>query len=72
MPKTYTIEIDGMHCKGCALGVQSALEKLPQVESAEASYPDRSAIVSIKDDILDEVAIRQAVKAAGFAVTAIR
>ncbi len=72
MSKTFTIEISGMHCKGCALGVQGALEKLPQVESAKASFPDKNAVVSIRDDVLNETAVRQAVKAAGFEVTGIQ
>lgn len=68
MSKTVTIKISGMHCKGCALGVQAALEKLPQVISAKATYPEQVAVVELSTDTPDEGALRDAVKGAGFEV----
>ncbi len=72
MAKTVTMQITGMHCKGCALGVMAALEKVPGVESAKASYPEQTAVVQMKDDAYDEAALRGAVKAAGFEVTGVQ
>ncbi len=49
MSKTVTLKIEGMRCKGCAMGTQGALEKVAGVESAKVSFPDKQAVVVCAD-----------------------
>lgn len=67
MSKTVTLKIEGMRCKGCAMGTQGALEKVAGVESAKVRFPDKQAVV-ICADAVDEGALRAAVESAGFKV----
>ena len=67
MSKTVTLKIEGMRCKGCAMGTQGALEKVAGVESAMVSFPDKQAVV-VCADAVDEGALRAAVESAGFKV----
>ena len=67
MNKTVTLKIEGMRCKGCAMGTQGALEKVAGVESAKVSFPDKQAVV-VCADAVDEGALRAAVESAGFKV----
>lgn len=69
MSKQVTMKIDGMHCNGCALGLTGALEKVPGVLSAQASYPEKTAVVVWDGDAAHEAALRAAVQGAGFQVT---
>ncbi len=63
-------KIDGMSCDGCAAALKSALEKLPAVESAEVSFPERSATVHLTSpDALSAREIVEAVEAAGYEAT---
>jgi len=72
MSKTIEMTIAGMHCNGCALGTQGALERLPQVISAKVSFADKQAVVEVEEAAYDESALRQAVKNAGFEVMEIK
>lgn len=72
MSKTVTIKIEGMRCKGCAMGTQGALEKLAQVESARVSFPEKTAVVTCREGQYDEAALRAAVEGAGFRATEIQ
>lgn len=68
MRKTIQMKIDGMHCKGCALGLQGKLEQLPQVKSAKAAFPEQSAIIDWDGEEVYEPVLRGAVADAGFKV----
>lgn len=69
MKKELVLKISGMHCKGCALGLTAALEKLPQVERATVRYPEGDATLLVDDASMDAAAIEAAVRGAGFQVT---
>ncbi len=71
MSKTVTLKIEGMRCKGCALGTQGALEKVAGVESAKASFPDKQAVVVCAETV-EESALRAAVEGAGFRVVEVK
>ena len=43
---TLNLRVDGMTCGGCAAFVQNALQKVPGVQSASASYPQGRAVVT--------------------------
>lgn len=63
--KTYTVQ--GMTCGHCELSVREEVEELAGVESAQA---DRvTGRLTVRGDV-DDAAIREAVKAAGYEVAA--
>jgi copper chaperone CopZ len=63
--KSYTVQ--GMTCGHCELSVREEVEELAGVESAEA---DRETGRLIVRGNVDDAAVRQAVKAAGYEVAA--
>ncbi len=69
MSKQVKMKIEGMHCDGCAFGLMGALEKVPGVASAQASYPEKTAVVVWDGDGQYEDVLRTAVSGAGFQVT---
>lgn len=50
-----TIKIEGMMCGHCEATVKKALEALPQVEAANVDHTAGTAVVTLKDDVEDEV-----------------
>ena len=67
---TKTMKINGMMCEHCEANVKKALEALSFVESAEVSHTAGTAVVTISGEA-DEAAMRQAVEAKDYEVTAI-
>lgn len=63
---THRFEIRGMHCDGCARGIQSELKLLPGVLGAEVSYSRRQAVVVLDTNRVDTARVVQAVKEAGY------
>ncbi len=51
---TKTIKIEGMMCGHCEARVKKVLEALPQVEQAEVSHTEGTAVVTLKEDISNE------------------
>ncbi|MDZ7370929.1 MAG: cation transporter [candidate division KSB1 bacterium] len=64
--KKVEIAIDGMTCNNCVQKVQSALQKVEGVKSAEVSLEKRNAIVTYDDSKTNENTLKQAVNDAGF------
>ena len=65
-----TIKIQGMMCPHCEATVKKALEALAQVETAEVSHANGTAVVTLKADISDDI-LRQTIEAKDFTVTGI-
>lgn len=61
------MKIEGMMCIRCEAHVKKALEALPQVESAQASHTDGTAVVILKEDVADEV-LKKIVEDEGYTV----
>ena len=59
MTKKMTIE--GMMCGHCSGRVKKVLEALPQVEEAEVSHEDGTAVVTLTEEVADDV-LRKAVE----------
>ena len=55
-----TVYIDGMMCAHCTAHVQKALEALEGVKSAEVSHTTGTAVVTLENEISDDV-LKQAV-----------
>lgn len=66
-----TMKIEGMMCGHCEARVKKVLEELPEVESAQVSHENDSAIVTLKAPLSDE-ALKNAVEAQGYNVTEIK
>lgn len=65
--KNIEFKVEGMHCNGCALGLEAALEELGFVKSAEVSYPASTAKLEVEENY-DMSAIEKAVINTGFSV----
>ena len=52
---TRTMSIEGMMCGHCEARVKKVLEALPQVEEAVVSHETNSAVVTLKEELADEV-----------------
>ena len=61
------MKIEGMMCPHCEAHVKKALEAIPQVESAQASHTEGTAVVILTADVADEV-LRKAVEDEGYKV----
>ncbi|UCF80279.1 MAG: heavy-metal-associated domain-containing protein [Acidobacteriota bacterium] len=48
--KTCRLDVQGMHCGGCAVRGQRALEGVKGVKSAKVSFPDKEAVVEYDAD----------------------
>ena len=53
-----TIQIEGMMCPHCEKTVTKVLMNLPQVIEANVSYKEKQAIITLDDDICDDVLIK--------------
>ncbi len=54
IPMTRTLAIKGMMCSHCEATVKKALEALPQVESAQVSHTQGTAVVTLREAISSE------------------
>ena len=67
---TKTISIEGMMCGHCEATVKKALEALKQVDHAEVSHTDGTAVVTLNSDVDDET-LKKAVEDQDYKVTKI-
>ena len=58
---TKKMMIEGMMCGHCSARVKKVLEALPQVEEAVVSHEDGTAIVTLTEEVADDV-LRKAVE----------
>ena len=52
---TKKMMIEGMMCGHCSARVKKVLEALPQVEEAVVSHEDGTAIVTLTEEVADDV-----------------
>ncbi len=55
---TKTLKIEGMMCPHCEGRVKTALENLPQVSEAVTSHKDGTAVITLTEEISDELLIK--------------
>jgi len=63
---TQRFQIHDMHCIGCTMTVEGAIEDLPGVKSAKANYAKQVAEVEFDDRQVTETEIIAAVVEAGY------
>lgn len=66
-----TLKIQGMMCEHCEARVKKVLEALPEVEKAEVSHEQGTAVVTLSADLADQ-ALREVVEAQDYKVTDIQ
>ena len=67
--KKQRFEIQGMHCVGCAMTIDGAVEDLPGVKSATTNYARQHADVEYDETRVTEKKIFEAIKEAGYSAT---
>lgn len=70
MNQLVTLNISGMTCGGCAVGVQNALNAVPGVVSSTVSLESATATVTLGETPATLQALVAAVQAAGYDATA--
>lgn len=68
---TKTMKIEGMMCGHCEARVKKTLEAIPEVETAEVSHENDSAVVTLNAPLADEV-LKNAVEAQDYKVIEIK
>jgi len=66
MIKTIELSIPGMHCSSCEKLIGSELEDLPGIEHFDISEPKQGGVVTFDADRVQEEAILNAIRAAGY------
>lgn len=62
------IEINGMNCEHCKMSVEKELSQVEGVASAKVNLEKKCAVVSLNDNVSDEI-LKSAVSSAGFKAT---
>ena len=65
-----TINIEGMMCSHCEASVRSALEAVPGVKEAVVSHTDGTAVVTLTDEVSDDI-LKKAVEARDYKVISV-
>lgn len=63
-------QVQGMHCVGCAMTIDGALEDLPGVKSASTNYARQVVDVEYDEQKVTIAQIVSAVKEAGYTAAA--
>ncbi len=63
---TKTFDVPKIQCDGCERIITGAVGKLPGVAKVEASAATKKVLVEFSPTVVNEVNIREALKAAGY------
>lgn len=58
------MKVDGIHCSGCENRLKRTLEALPQVEEVVASHEAANAVITLTEEVSDQL-LKETVEAAG-------
>jgi len=64
---TKTVKIEGMMCPHCEMNVKQTLEAFAEVDTAEVSHKEGTAVLTLNAD-LDDAKIKEAVESKGYKV----
>ena len=65
---TVTFKIEGMHCDGCAVNIQSLLERNAGVRKAVASFKEGEARILYDSNVVTEEQLVAVIENSGFRV----
>ena len=57
-----TLHVEGMMCHRCVAHVKKALEEVPGVERVDVDLDAKRAVVTLSEDVADEVLVEAVVK----------
>ncbi|MEO5580421.1 MAG: metal-binding (seleno)protein [Gemmatimonadaceae bacterium] len=69
--KTAILNVEGMTCGGCVLGVRKVLSRLAGVSKAEVSYEKRRAVVTYDPAVVTTTQMIAAIKTLGYTATVV-
>jgi Cu+-exporting ATPase len=64
--KTVTYRIEGFTCVTCAVGLDALLKDRKGIVRSKSSYPDRTAVIEYRPDLIDEPQIEAFIQELGF------
>jgi len=64
--KTVTYRIEGFTCVTCAVGLDALLKDQKGVVRSKSSYPDRTAVIEYRPDLINEQQIEAFIRELGF------
>lgn len=64
---TKTVKIEGMMCPHCEANVKQTLEAFAEVDSAEVSHVEGTAVITLNAE-LDDAKIKEAIEGKGYKV----
>lgn len=67
--KITTFKVEGMHCEGCALIIQSFLERTSGVIKADVSFPGGEARILHDANVVGEGQLVEIIKKAGYRIS---
>ena len=62
-------KVEGMHCSGCVIAVEGAVEDLPGVKSAQANYARQIADVEYDENQITPAQIIAQIELAGYSAS---
>lgn len=68
MKEKIILKISGMHCMGCALGLEEELEKLDFIESVKVDLNSKTATIYYIKENYDIEKIRKIVESLNFKI----
>ena len=63
------LRVEGMTCAGCVARVESVIDNVPGVETANVNLATGRAAISYKEGVSSDADFRQAISAAGYSVS---
>jgi copper chaperone len=66
---TLTLQIEGMHCDGCAAAIKAVVEREPGVKAASVSFKDGEARILYDPEATSAAQLVAAVGRLGYRVT---
>lgn len=67
---TWRVPIQGMHCDGCASGIESELKRMTGVAAAAVGYTEGLALVAVDTNQVTFAALSKVVADAGYQASA--
>ena len=63
-----SFKIEGMHCMGCALGLEEEIEKLDFVNKVEVIFDTKTMILEVDSEKYDYNKVSEKIKKLGFKI----
>lgn len=64
----FNFKIEGMHCMGCALGLEEEIEKLDFVNKVEVIFDTKTMILEVNSEKYDYNKVSEIVEKLGFKI----